>query len=91
MEYPDGSIKWGIDSGAHSGVNGFSFERLKGKSMNSIALRDWRGVTDRRAKEGKVDPDVYFNGHKFLRRTVIVGTMKPEKTALQKPSAEPAW
>lgn len=90
MMYPDGSIVWGKDVGTHAGVNGFDFSRLKGCLPSP--LRDWRWITDRRAKEGKVDPGEYWDGHMLLTRTVIVGTMQPEQFALGKPVAtEPVW
>ena len=86
MRYPDGTIVWGADR--HGGRD-IPFRDLAGN--NGYVKNLWNDALKERAERCKIELAAYKSSHQLLRRTVFIGTTKPEDVTLVSGVSESAW
>lgn len=69
VRYPDGTIRW----------DGNGSKACETAATSDDGLRRWVNKLEEKAQELHIDPETYSNGHKLLRRTVIISATAPEE------------
>lgn len=86
MRYPDGTIVWGKD--AHGGRS-IDFKALA--EGNRHIKGYWDEALKDRAEKCKIDLAAYKSNHQLIRRTVFIGTLKPEDVTPFVGVTEASW